>query len=148
MKEGSLMVDKTLILRKLAKLEEYLAQIREYSNVSAKEYSNNWKIQRITERTIQIMIETCLDISGHIISDEGFRIPDNYADTFRVLYENGILDGTLLKSMIKMAQFRNFVVHNYDKIDTSIVINILNNHLDDFISYKNAIVDKIEKSKA
>lgn len=61
------MVDKTLILRKLAELEEYLGQIREFSSVSAEAYSGDWKTRRIVERTLQIMIELCIDIAGHII---------------------------------------------------------------------------------
>lgn len=63
------MVDKVLLLRKLAELEEYLRQIKEYANVSGEEYSKDWRIQRIVERTLQMMIETCADIAGHIISD-------------------------------------------------------------------------------
>jgi uncharacterized protein YqeY len=43
-------VDKTLVLRKLAELEEYLEQIKEYANVSAEQYSREWRTQRIVER--------------------------------------------------------------------------------------------------
>ena len=84
------MVDETLILRKLVELEAYLGQIKEYSDTTVKEYSEDWKVQRIVERTLQVMIETCVDIAGHIISDSSYRIPKNYADTFKVLYENNI----------------------------------------------------------
>jgi uncharacterized protein YutE (UPF0331/DUF86 family) len=61
------MVDKTLLLRKLAELEEYLKQIKEYRNVSAEQYSKEWRTQRIVERTLQMVIESCTDIAGHII---------------------------------------------------------------------------------
>ncbi len=61
------MVDRTLILRKLSNLEAYLAQIKEYQDISLDAYVNDWKIQRIIERTLQMMIETCSDIAGHII---------------------------------------------------------------------------------
>ena len=81
------MVDKALVLRKLSELEEYLGQIRQYTNITIDQYSSDWKIQRIIERTLQIMIETCVDIAGHIISDREYRIPKSYADTFRVLHE-------------------------------------------------------------
>jgi uncharacterized protein YutE (UPF0331/DUF86 family) len=78
-------VDKTLVLRKLAELQEYPEQIKEYGNVSAEQYAKEWRTQRIVERTLQIMIESCADIAGHIISDRGYRVPTSYADTFRVL---------------------------------------------------------------
>jgi uncharacterized protein YutE (UPF0331/DUF86 family) len=134
------MVDKELLLRKLADLEEYFLQIKEYEMITVAEYTEDWKSQRIVERTLQIMIETCVDIAGHIISDKGYRVPKTYADTFRVLQEEEILDKGLFKTMEKMAKFRNVVVHDYDKVDTEIVVTILRKHLDDFLHYKNAIV--------
>jgi uncharacterized protein YutE (UPF0331/DUF86 family) len=139
------MVDKALLLRKLAELERNLEQIREYSNITIEQYSSDWKIQRIIERTLQIMIETCVDISGHIISDKGYRIPKSYADTFRILYEENILEKELFEIMEKMAKFRNIVVHNYDEIDASIVVNILKGHLGDFLTYKNAIINILKE---
>jgi len=133
-------VDKTLLLRKLAELEEYLKQIKEYAKVSAEQYSKDWKIQRIVERTLQMMIETCADIAGHIISDKGYRVPTSYADTFRVLYEKEILAKELFETMEKISKFRNIIVHHYDRIDPEIVVNILRKDLDDFLIFKNTIV--------
>jgi len=48
--------------------------------------------------------------------------------------------------MDKMAKFRNIVVHNYDKVDTSIVVIILTKHLDDFLTYKNAIIKILKEA--
>jgi len=133
-------VDKTLLLRKLAELEEYFGQIGEYSDISVDKYSKNWKTQRIVERTLQMMIEICVDIASHIVSDEGFRVPKSYADTFKVLYENKIIKKDLFDRMERMAKFRNILVHQYDRIDAKIVVSILNTYLDDFLLYKDAII--------
>jgi len=138
------MVDKALVLRKLSELEEYLNQIREYSNITVSDYSKDWKTQRIVERTLQMVIETCVDIAGHIISDQGYRIPKSYADAFRVLHEENILDTKLFDTMEKIAKFRNIVVHHYDKINPEIVVTILRKHLDDFLSYKDAIINMLK----
>lgn len=138
------MVDKALVLRKLSELEEYLNQIREYSNITVSDYSKGWKTQRIVERTLQMVIETCVDIAGHIISDQGYRIPKSYADAFRVLHEENILDTKLFDTMEKIAKFRNIVVHHYDKVDPEIVVTILRKHLDDFLSYKDAIINVVK----
>ena len=134
------MVDKTLILRKLAELEEYLGQVKEYASITVDRYSKDWKTQRVVERTLQMMIETCADVAGHIISDKGYRVPATYADTFRVLYENGILNKDLFETMETMAKFRNIIVHRYDKVGTEIVVGILKKDLNDFSAYKDAIV--------
>lgn len=137
------MVDKTLILRKLAELEEYLGQIKEFSAISAEEYSSDWKTRRIVERTLQIMIELCIDIAGHIISDRKLRVPVSYADTFKSLGEAGMITPKIIDIMGKMAKFRNVIVHQYESVDTAIVIIILHKHLDDFLQFRNAILDII-----
>ena len=134
------MVDKTLLLRKLAELQEYLEQTKEYANVSAEQYSREWRTQRIVERTLQMVIESCADIAGHIISDRGYRVPTSYADTFRVLYEKDILTKDLFETMEKISKFRNIIVHHYDRIAPEIVVNIPRKDLDDFLVFKNTIV--------
>ena len=138
------MVDRTLILRKLSMLEEYLKQIAEYRSITTEQYANDWKSQRIIERTLQMMVETCIDIAGHIISDMKYRIPTSYADSFSVLAENRIVDNNLSQSLVKMAKFRNVVVHDYDRVDAEIVIGILRRNLDDFTKYKDAVVKLIK----
>ncbi len=135
------MVDKTLILRKLSELEEYAGQLKEYGNVTIEQYSRDWRVQRVVERTLQMMIEICVDVAGHIISDRGYRVPTTYADSFRVLYENGVLNKKLFETMAKMAKFRNIIVHHYDKVDTEIVIGILRRDLNDFSAYKDTIIN-------
>ena len=141
------MVDKPLILRKLAELDQYLRQVQEYARISVEEYQSSWKTQRIIERTLQMMIETCVDIAGHIISDKAFRTPTSYSDTFKVLHENGALPASLFAKMEKMAKFRNIVVHHYDTIDAEIVVGILKRDLDDFSGFHAAVVSLLEKDE-
>lgn len=142
------MVDEMLILRKLSELDDYHQQIKEFETISVADYASSWKAQRIVERTLQMMIESCVDIAGHIISDQGFRIPKNYSDTFSVLHENSILVDRLHLSLKKMAQFRNIIVHQYDKIDSEIVIGILQRDINDFIAYKEAIINYLKNSNS
>ena len=141
------MVDDTLILRKLSELDEYYKQIAEYKKITVAQYSGDWKVQRIIERTLQMMIETCVDIAGHIISDKGYRIPKSYSDTFLVLKENDILSDGLFSSVEKMAKFRNIVVHHYDKVDAEIVVGILKKDLKDLTGFRDAIVSFIKSEK-
>lgn len=134
------LVDKLLIGRKLAEIEIYLSQIKEYSKITVKTYENDWKTQRIIERTLQILIEICMDIANHIISDRNMRLPTGYADTFKVLMENNVISKELCNTMEKMAKFRNIIVHQYEGIDSAIVVSILQKTMGDFEKYKKAVL--------
>jgi uncharacterized protein YutE (UPF0331/DUF86 family) len=138
-------VDRTLMMRKLSELEGYLSQVREFSSIKPEEYSGDWKIQRIIERTLQMMIELAVDISAHLISDRRLRVPTGYADTFRVLHEGGLISEDLYQVLVQMAKFRNIVVHHYDQIDESIVVDILRNHLGDFLLFRDAVLKIIKQ---
>ena len=141
------MVDKALILRKLAELDEYLGQVKEYVNINVEQFLADWKTQRIIERTLQMIVETCVDIAGHIISDRGYRTPISYADTFRVLYESNILAKEEFGKLEKMAKFRNIIVHLYDRVDAEIVIGILKRDLEDLSTYKDVIIKMLKEDE-
>jgi len=139
------LVDRLLIGRKIAELERYLEQISEYKDISVKKYRKDWKIQRIIERTLHLMIELCIDIANHIISDRNLRMPTSYADTFRVLVEEGIIRTSLFKRLEKMAKFRNIIVHQYEQVEPEIVVSILKKNLKDFEEYKKAVLKVISE---
>jgi uncharacterized protein YutE (UPF0331/DUF86 family) len=141
------LVDKSLILRKISEIETCKSQLGEFSNITTKEYKENWKTQRIVERTLQMMIEICVDISNHIISEGEMRVPVSYADTFKILHDNSVIDSGLLDTMEKMAKFRNIIVHQYEEVDVEIVVLILEKYLGDFERFKEAILDYLKKQQ-
>lgn len=129
------MVDRDLILRKLADLDQYLTQVSEYRGVSVEEYRRDWKTQRIVERTLQMAIEVCVDIANHVIADRGLRVPATYAEAFEVLGEARLLDPAERDAMIRMMGFRNVVVHEYARVDPEIVVRILRDRLEDLTRF-------------
>ncbi len=140
------MVDDVLILKKLASLADYRSQLREYADISVHQYCSDWKVQRIVERTLQMMIELCTDIANHLIADLGLRTPQTYAETFRILGESDILASEQALVMEKMAKFRNIVVHQYEMVDAEIVVLILRKHLADFDSFSEAVRNQLKQS--
>ena len=140
------MVDRDLVLRKISELDEYQNQVQEFKGITVKQYREDWKKQRIVERTLQMMIETCLDIANHIVADRGYRVPVSYADIFKVLGENNVLEKKLVDRMEKMAKFRNVLVHQYEKIDSEIIVGLLKKDLKDFDHFSKAVVGFVQKS--
>lgn len=132
------MVDQSLIRRKLADLEQYLGQLAEYRDITIDDYRRDWKTQRIVERTLQIAIEVCVDVAEHVIADRRLRVPATYAETFEILGDVGLLDAALRDAMMRMAGFRNVIVHEYTRVDSAIVVDVLQNRLGDFARFRAA----------
>jgi uncharacterized protein YutE (UPF0331/DUF86 family) len=149
------MVKIAVIQRLLNNLASYIGDLRNSTDITHDKYITDIRIQRFVERTLQISIECCFDIIHHIISGQNFREPDSYADSFSVPAEQGILSGQSVLEFQMMAQFRNKIVHYYDKIDPEQVYAIFKGKLDTFDSFKNQIdiwiggqESKVEGSKA
>lgn len=134
------MVDRDLVLRKLAALDEYAGQLEEYRALTVEQYRADWKAQRIVERTLQMAIEACADVANHLIADRRLRVPTTYAEAFEILGEAGILDASLKDTTVRMARFRNIVVHDYTRIDPAVVVRILREDLADLSRFKDAVL--------
>jgi uncharacterized protein YutE (UPF0331/DUF86 family) len=133
-------VDRDLVLRKLADLDQYVTQVGEFRGITTEEYRRDWKTQRIIERTLQMAIEVCADVANHIIADRNLRMPSTYAEAFEVLGEAGILIAAQREAMVRMSGFRNLIVHEYARIDPAMVVRVLRERLGDFAAFKAAIL--------
>jgi uncharacterized protein YutE (UPF0331/DUF86 family) len=97
------------------------------------------------ERTLQVALEACLDIGNMVISQEGFRTPVDNQDIFRVLADEGVVSAQLLARLLKMARFRNLLVHDYARIDDAIVFGVMKKRPGDFTRFARAIVRYLEE---
>ena len=86
-----------------------------------------------------VAIESAIDICNHIISQNGYRAPEDYADTFQVLAEQGAFDMSFTASLKEMAKFRNRLTHLYWEVDDEQVYEILLSRLNDFKKFLDSI---------
>ena len=134
------MLDRDLILRKVSNIEGYLGQLMPYPHMDLAAYNDDWKTQRIVERTLHLVIETCMDIADHVVADRRLRVPETGAETFEVLAEAGILPADLGTSLGRMVGFRNILVHDYARLDPAIVLRAVRTDLRDVERFREVIL--------
>ncbi len=86
-----------------------------------------------------VAIESAIDICNHIISQNSYRIPDDYADTFQVMGEKAAFNKNFVNDLKEMAKFRNRLIHLYAEVDDEQIYNILLSRLDDFKTFLDGI---------
>jgi len=91
-----------------------------------------------------VAIESSIDMCNHIISRNGYRVPEDYGDTFKVMAEQGAFDQSFSEELVKMAKFRNRLVHLYWEIDDSRLYSILEDHLADLKKFLNSIASFLQ----
>jgi len=93
-----------------------------------------------------VSIECAIDICNHVISQNSYRVPDDYADTFQVMGEHGAFDKDFINVLKEMAKFRNRLIHLYMEIDEQLC-KILQLRLDDFKTFLDGIAVFLELEK-
>ncbi|MCD4818303.1 MAG: DUF86 domain-containing protein [Candidatus Cloacimonetes bacterium] len=141
------MPNQLIILRLISNIEGYLNDLNRVEGITFKEFTDDLIKQRFIERTLHIIIESILDIAHHIISDLKLREPNSYADAFNVLFENKIISENTRNNSKLMVQFRNRLVHYYEKNDPEIIYGILKKHLMDIVELKDEVLKFIKENE-
>ena len=125
---------------KFRRLGEFLAVLRELRSVPAEALPGDLVRMGSVKYYLQVSIESCIDVAQHVIASEGFRPPKDYADTFTVLAERGILEQEFADRLRRMAKFRNRLVHLYGEVDDQHVVRVLAEDLGDFDLFRERIL--------
>lgn len=106
-----------------------LQRLEDLRKLSEEEFAADPHKVASAKYNLIVAIEGAVDLSNHIISKNGFRTPEDYADTFRVMEEKGVFDAEFTNSLIQMARFRNRLVHIYWDIDDAEIYRIIQTRL-------------------
>jgi uncharacterized protein YutE (UPF0331/DUF86 family) len=136
-------VDRDLILRRIADIEQYLQQLADYRQIDLESYQSDWKTQRIVERTLHLMIEGCMDLADHIVADRRLQVPDTGAAAFQTLAEAGVVSPDLGNALARTVGFRNILVHEYARLDPVIVLRVLQTDVVDIERFRDAVLRAI-----
>ena len=126
------MVRSEVIRKRLDKLAEYLAILRELQRYSWDEFVTVPERYGSAERFLQLAIETLTDMGSHVISDLRLGIVNQHSDIPAILVKNRYIDPMLGDQWVRMIGFRNVLVHDYLDIDRRIVYDVLQNRLSTF----------------
>lgn len=139
------MLDRSVVLSRLAKLDEYVSRLKRFESVSFQEYHDNQDMQALVERYLQLAIQMCIDIANYIIARKKLGFPFEQKNIFVLLAKQGIISNDLSIRIKGIVSFRNILVHNYMDIDPEKVYRILKQGFNDFDEFARSAVEFIEK---
>lgn len=123
-------------LRELAgHLRDAVRQLQELARIPRELFLADPRAVNSAKYLLIVAAEAALDICNHLAARRGGRSPEDYADCMSVLAEIGVIDGDLKTRLVRMARFRNLLVHMYGKVDDSRVHRVMQEDLGDFDHY-------------
>lgn len=124
--------DSDRMLKLVSQMREALGNLRRLKDCKKIVFVNDPDKIGSAKYNFIIAIEAAIDMCNHIISRNGYRAPEDYADTFVVLGEKGSFEKSFVNDLKEMAKFRNRLVHIYWEIDENQIYDILLSRLKDF----------------
>jgi uncharacterized protein YutE (UPF0331/DUF86 family) len=114
--------DTDIIRAKITIILDNLKALEPIKEMSRDEYLRDLYKRKAAERLLQELIEAAIDINTHIVVGSGYAPPDDYYQSFIRAGEMGFLSPDLAEKLAPSAGLRNRLVHEYDRIDHSIIL--------------------------
>ena len=89
---------------------------------------------------LQRLCELAIDMANHLVRVKKLGLPQDSRDGFELLRQAGIIDEPMCVVLKSMVGFRNVLVHEYRKLELEIMIHVINDRLDDILTFANAAV--------
>jgi uncharacterized protein YutE (UPF0331/DUF86 family) len=132
--------DKVRVERLVSAMREAVRLLVELQSTKKEEFYQDEHLQSSAKYNLVTAIEAAIDTANHIIATRDLRAPKDYADAFKVLAENGVVDPTFAEELQKMARFRNRLVHLYWDVSLEEIWKLLQTRLGDFEKYVHSVV--------
>jgi len=119
-----------IILNKKISVERCIRQISAYyAMASNTPFESDYLKQDAIAMNLQRIVEVTIDIANHVIKSKKLGLPQDSADAFVLLYRANLISVDMMKNMKGMVGFRNVMVHEYQQMDFSIMVDVIEHHL-------------------
>ncbi len=135
------------ILHKIGKIQEYVTFIRSIKDECLERFSADPLYRGALLHYLYLMADTCISLAEMVMKHKKLRIPQSYQEAFDVLGENGVLDPQFAFEFAKIAGFRNFLAHDYEKIDAKVICESVLAKLDEVESFLSQIRQSLKTAR-
>lgn len=132
------------IRQKIGRINEHLKIIRSIKDDCRTKFAIDPLYRGALLHYLYQLSDSCIVLAELVIKHKGLRIPQSYAESFDILGENNILESGFAYDFAQIAGFRNFLAHDYEKIDQEMICGQIMRSLEDVDAYLRQIRTKLE----
>jgi uncharacterized protein YutE (UPF0331/DUF86 family) len=130
------------IYQKIGRIREYLSLIEGIKSGCMDRFASDPIYRGALLHYLYLLTDSCISLAEAVIKHKNLRIPQSYQEAFDILGENRILEPEFAFNFAKIAGFRNFLAHDYEKINIMLICGDALSRLDEVRSF----VAQIEKA--
>ncbi len=130
-----------IVLNKKESIERCIKQIYSYYQLSSeKTFDEDYLKQDAIALNMQRACEQAIDLANYVIKTKKLGLPKESKESFRILAKEKIIPEKLATNLEKMVGFRNVLVHEYQKLDINLMVEVIENHLGELIDFTNFLL--------
>ncbi len=130
------------IYQKIGRIAEYLSLIEGIRDNCTERFETDPVYRGALLYYLYLLADSCISLAEVVIKYKNLRLPQSYQEAFDILGENGILEPEFSFAFAKIAGFRNFLAHDYEKIESKVICEDTLSKLKDVRIY----LEQIKKS--
>lgn len=136
---------KKRIEEKIEQIEQFVQELSEFKAENFEEYKNNLKTKAACERYGEKIPEAFVDLALLTIRYLNLPSPKDEDNAFEVLEQYKIISKNLCKNLKSAKSMRNFIAHEYGKVDDKIVFEATSYELErDANEFIKRILEEVE----
>ena len=115
---------------KIEQIEQFIQELSEIKPQNFEQYENDFRTKAACERYAEKIPQAFVDLALLTIKYKNFPQPRDEDNTFEILEENEVISETLSQKLHEAKGMRNFIAHEYGRIDDSIVFEAIETELE------------------
>lgn len=138
-----------IVLNKKESIERCIRQIRAYYAMNTNlDFEEDFMKQDSIAINLQRACEQCIDLANHAIKVHKLGLPKDSKESFRLLAAARVIPEELAKHLEGMVGFCNILVHQYQRMDIGLMVEVIEKHLDELVLFTNQIITLFANGKA
>jgi len=121
--------------KKIARLRYYLKLLRGYKPDCKEKFLSDPMYEGALLHYLYLISDGCISLAEMVIKYRSLSNAQSYYEAIDILGENGILPKEFAYNFAKIASFRNFLAHDYEKVDYLIICDEALEKLNDIEIY-------------
>ena len=131
-----------IILNKKIGIERSIKQIDAYYALeTGLPFATDYLRQDAISMNLQRACELTIDIANYFIKSRKLGLPQDSRDSFALLQQAGLITIEQMNGLQAMVGFRNTLVHQYQKLNLKIMVDVIEHRLREFLDFANAALD-------
>ena len=133
------MENKAIIVNKYEIIERCINRINEEYNNDVNSLED-YRRQDCILLNLQRACQAVIDIASYMVSVRKLGMAQTKAELFELLYINKLIDKEMANNLKNMVAFRNIAVHDYKNVETEIVIEVIEKHLENLKEFARKMI--------